>query len=101
MIAVMHEVIYTKNNHKQNIKGYNFVVNRYTYVAIAGAVEAVSYILPLPMLHWTGRRTTSVLLYILSGVALLSILAVPERELIKLALILTSLLTYSMEQSPS
>jgi len=101
MIALMHEIIHTKNKHKQNIIECNFVVNRYTYVAVAGAVEAVSYILPIPMLHCTGRRTTSVLLYILSGVALLSILGVPERELIKLALILTSLLTYSMEQSPS
>jgi len=107
MTAVMHEVIHTKNNHKQNIKGCNFVVNRYIYVAVAGAVEAVSYVLPIPMLQWTGRRTTSVLLYILSGVSLLSILAIPERELIKLALILTYtyfltyLLTYSMEQNPS
>jgi hypothetical protein len=55
-------------------------------VAVAGAVEAVSYILPIFMLRWIGRRTTSVLLYIISGVSLLSILAIPQRELIKLAL---------------
>jgi len=82
-----HGVIHTKNNHKHNIEGCNFVFNRYIYVAVAGAVEAVSYILPIPMLKCTGRRTTSVLLYILSGVSLLSILAIPKCELIKLALI--------------
>jgi hypothetical protein len=91
-----HEVIHTKNNHKQNMKECNFVFNRYIYVAVAGAVEAAGYILSIPMLRWTGRRGTSVLLYILSGVSLLSILVIPERELIKLALIhlLPYLLTY-------
>ena len=65
-------------------------------MAVAGAVEAVSYILPIPMLQRTGRRTTAVLLYALSGVSLLSILAIPQGELIKLALIhlLPYLLTY-------
>jgi hypothetical protein len=82
-----HEVIHTKNNHKHNIKECNFVFNRYIYVAVGGAVEAVSYILPIPVLQRTGRRITSVLLYILSGVSLLSILAIPQCELIKLALI--------------
>jgi len=77
----MHEVIHNKNNHKHNIKGYNFVFNRYIYVAVAGAVEAVSYILPISMSQWMGRRKMSVLLYILSGVSLLSILAIPERKL--------------------
>ncbi|XP_023709704.1 organic cation transporter protein isoform X3 [Cryptotermes secundus] len=56
----------------------NFTADRYLYVAVAGGVEAVSYILPIPMMRWTGRRTTSVLLYIISGAALLSILAIPE-----------------------
>jgi hypothetical protein len=59
----------------------NFVYNRYIYVAIAGAVEAVSYVVPIPMLRWTGRRTTSVVLYVVSGVALLSIISIPEGEL--------------------
>jgi hypothetical protein len=64
-----------------NIKPYNSVCNRYLYVAVAGGVEAVSYVLPIPMMRWAGRRTTSVLLYVISGAALLSILAIPEGEL--------------------
>lgn len=66
-----------------NIKPPNFVCNRFIYVAVAGAVEAVSYVLPIPMLRWTGRRTTSVVLYVVSGAALLSILSIPEGELRK------------------
>ncbi|XP_021933962.1 organic cation transporter protein isoform X2 [Zootermopsis nevadensis] len=56
----------------------NFTADRFVYVAVAGAVEAVSYVLPIPMLRWTGRRTTSVVLYVVSGAALLSILSIPE-----------------------
>lgn len=73
-ILYCHRTIYS-------IKPSNSVCNRYLYVAVAGAVEAVSYILPIPMMRWTGRRTTSVLLYVISGAALLSILAIPEGEL--------------------
>jgi hypothetical protein len=38
----MHEVIHTKNNHKQNNKLCNCVFNRYIYIymAVAAAVEA-------------------------------------------------------------
>jgi hypothetical protein len=68
---------------KKEILRNPFVSNRYLYVAVAGAVEALSYLLPIPMMRWTGRRTTSVLLYILSGVALLSILGIPEGEIRK------------------
>ncbi|KAJ9574200.1 hypothetical protein L9F63_008456 [Diploptera punctata] len=56
----------------------NFTADRYVYVAIAGAVEAVSYLLPIPMLKYSGRRLTSVLLYAVSGAALLSILSIPQ-----------------------
>jgi hypothetical protein len=66
-----------------NIKPPNFMYNRFIYVAVAGAVEAVSYVLPIPMLRWMGRRTTSVVLYVVSGAALLCILAIPEGELRK------------------
>lgn len=68
-----------------NVKPPNFVCDRFVYVAVAGAVEAVSYVLPIPMLRWTGRRTTSVVLYVVSGAALLSILSIPEGELQKVA----------------
>ncbi|KAJ4432080.1 hypothetical protein ANN_20694 [Periplaneta americana] len=60
------------------INADNFTADRYIYVATAGAVEVLSYIMPLPLLRWTGRRQTLGLLYFLSSATLLSILMVPE-----------------------
>ncbi|KAJ4449850.1 hypothetical protein ANN_01256 [Periplaneta americana] len=56
----------------------NFTANKYIYVAVAGAVEAVGYVLPIPMLKFMGRRTTSVVLYFISGVSLLLIIPIPQ-----------------------
>ncbi|KAJ9588506.1 hypothetical protein L9F63_018118, partial [Diploptera punctata] len=61
-----------------NLNADNFTADRYIYVATAGAVEVLSYIMPLPLLRWTGRRQTLALLYFMSSAALLSILTVPE-----------------------
>ncbi|XP_067000282.2 organic cation transporter protein isoform X2 [Anabrus simplex] len=55
----------------------NFTANRYIYIAGAGAAEAVSYVLPIPILRFLGRRPTSFILYLMTGIALLSVLAVP------------------------
>ncbi|PSN45357.1 hypothetical protein C0J52_06542 [Blattella germanica] len=61
-----------------NLNADNFTADRYIYVASAGAVEVLSYVMPLPLLKWTGRRQTLALLYFMSSAALLSILTVPE-----------------------
>lgn len=54
----------------------NFTANRYLYVALNGLVEAPSYILPLLLLSWLGRKTTASILFLVSGSALISILTI-------------------------
>ncbi|XP_066991264.1 organic cation transporter protein isoform X2 [Anabrus simplex] len=56
----------------------NFTADKYIYIAIAGALEAVSYVMPIPILRWVGRRPTSGAMYLVSGISLLSIMAVPR-----------------------
>ncbi|XP_036324369.1 organic cation transporter protein isoform X1 [Rhagoletis pomonella] len=58
----------------------NLSVSRYLYVAITGMVDLPSYLVPVIMLRYTGRRPTTVSLFILTGVALLMVLAVPADQ---------------------
>ncbi|GLH06925.1 Organic cation transporter protein [Gryllus bimaculatus] len=58
----------------------NFTADRYIYTAASGAVEAISYVIPIPILRYIGRRQTSAAMYLLSGAALLSILAIPKES---------------------
>ncbi|XP_018785564.1 PREDICTED: organic cation transporter protein [Bactrocera latifrons] len=56
----------------------NMSVSRFIYVGITGIVDLPSYLLPVIMLRFTGRRTTTMSLFMLTGVALLMVLAVPS-----------------------
>ncbi|KAK6621085.1 hypothetical protein RUM43_011391 [Polyplax serrata] len=58
----------------------NFLTDRYLYGFISGLVEIPSYILPLPLLRFFGRRQTSIGLFYVGGLALLAILAIPRQE---------------------
>lgn len=56
----------------------NFDANRYMYVAITGFVEVPSYIIPIIILRYVGRKQTSLILFLVAGASLLALLAVPE-----------------------
>uniref|UniRef100_A0A1S4N1W3 Major facilitator superfamily (MFS) profile domain-containing protein n=1 Tax=Pediculus humanus subsp. corporis TaxID=121224 RepID=A0A1S4N1W3_PEDHC len=58
----------------------NFLTNRYVYGFVTGLVEIPSYVLPLPLLKFFGRRQTSIALFYLGGFALLTILIIPRHE---------------------
>ncbi|XP_046431975.1 organic cation transporter protein isoform X1 [Neodiprion fabricii] len=58
----------------------NFSANRYLYAFLTGATEIPAYLVPLPLLAIMGRRPVTVLLFSISGVALLSILLIPQAE---------------------
>ncbi|XP_054263783.1 organic cation transporter protein-like isoform X2 [Macrosteles quadrilineatus] len=68
----------------------NFSSNRYVYLALAGLVEAPSYVLPLLILMFLGRKSTAALLFLLSGLALISILLIPQEN--KLLILVVALL---------
>ncbi|XP_049840116.1 organic cation transporter protein isoform X3 [Schistocerca gregaria] len=61
-----------------SLNSQNFSSDRYVYTAVSGAVEIVGYLIPIPLLRVMGRRSTSSLLFFISGVALLLVLPVPE-----------------------
>lgn len=54
----------------------NFTANRYLYVMLNGLVEAPSYIMPLTLLSIFGRKSTASFLFLVSGISLISILAI-------------------------
>lgn len=56
----------------------NLAVSRYLYVAITGMVDLPSYLVPVVMLRYTGRRVTTMSLFFLTGIALLLVLVIPE-----------------------
>ncbi|KAL0266868.1 UNVERIFIED_CONTAM: hypothetical protein PYX00_009302 [Menopon gallinae] len=56
----------------------NFHTNRYIYGFLTGLVEVPSYLLPLPLLKYLGRRYTSIPLFYVGGVALVGILMIPR-----------------------
>ncbi|XP_067616801.1 organic cation transporter protein [Eurosta solidaginis] len=58
----------------------NLSVSRFLYVAITGMVDLPSYLVPVIMLRYIGRRPTTSSLFILTGVALLMVLVVPTGQ---------------------
>lgn len=56
----------------------NMSVSRFIYVAVTGMVDLPSYLVPVILLRFTGRRTTTMSLFMLTGVALIMVLAVPS-----------------------
>lgn len=56
----------------------NLPVSRYLYVAITGFVDIPSYILPVILLRFMGRRHAACGMFIFAGIALLLVLAVPK-----------------------
>lgn len=59
------------------LNGNNFLANEYAYVAVTGLTEVPSYIVPCLMFRWMGRKSVTLLLYLVAGVALLSVLLIP------------------------
>uniref|UniRef100_A0A1B6GK75 Major facilitator superfamily (MFS) profile domain-containing protein n=1 Tax=Cuerna arida TaxID=1464854 RepID=A0A1B6GK75_9HEMI len=68
----------------------NFSSNRYIYMALSGLVEAPSYVLPLIILSWFGRKFTGSLLFFVSGVSLITILFISAEN--KLMILIVALL---------
>ncbi|XP_012262132.2 organic cation transporter protein isoform X2 [Athalia rosae] len=58
----------------------NFSANRYLYTFLTGVSEIPAYLVPLPLLAFMGRRAVTSLLFSISGIALLSILAIPQSD---------------------
>uniref|UniRef100_A0A1B6E2F2 Major facilitator superfamily (MFS) profile domain-containing protein n=2 Tax=Clastoptera arizonana TaxID=38151 RepID=A0A1B6E2F2_9HEMI len=58
----------------------NFTANRYMYVALNGLTEAPSYILPLLLLTFLGRKSAASLLFLVCGSALISILSLSPED---------------------
>lgn len=56
-------------------------VNRYLFVAITGCVDIPSYLLPIILLRFMGRKYTTLSLYFLAGVPLLAVLLVPSNNI--------------------
>ncbi|XP_017856177.1 PREDICTED: organic cation transporter protein [Drosophila arizonae] len=56
----------------------NFSVSRYLYIVATGVVDIPSYVVPVIMLRYTGRRITTMFLFMLTGVSLLLVLSVPS-----------------------
>ncbi|XP_036673347.3 organic cation transporter protein [Drosophila suzukii] len=55
----------------------NMSVSRYLYIIGTGLVDIPSYLVPVVMLRFAGRRLTTMLLFIWTGVSLLLVLSVP------------------------
>ncbi|EDW67546.1 organic cation transporter protein [Drosophila virilis] len=55
----------------------NLSVSRYLYIIATGVVDIPSYLVPVIMLRYTGRRITTMFLFMWTGVSLLLVLAVP------------------------
>ncbi|XP_055370812.1 organic cation transporter protein [Condylostylus longicornis] len=56
----------------------NLAANRYMYVAITGLVDIPSYILPMILLKFMGRRKAATTMFAIAGISLLLVLAVPQ-----------------------
>lgn len=63
------------------LNAQNMDVNRYLFVAITGCVDIPSYILPIILLRFMGRKYTTLSLYFLAGVPLLAVLLVPSNNI--------------------
>ncbi|XP_015037369.2 organic cation transporter protein isoform X2 [Drosophila pseudoobscura] len=55
----------------------NLSVSRYLYIVATGLVDIPSYLVPVIMLRFTGRRITTMFLFMWTGVSLLLVLSVP------------------------
>ncbi|KAH8312740.1 hypothetical protein KR044_012612 [Drosophila immigrans] len=55
----------------------NLKVSRYLYIIATGVVDIPSYLVPVIMLRFTGRRITTMFLFMWTGISLLLVLSVP------------------------
>ncbi|XP_068157504.1 organic cation transporter protein [Drosophila tropicalis] len=55
----------------------NLSVSRYLYIVATGVVDIPSYLVPVIMLRFTGRRITTSFLFLWTGISLLLVLSVP------------------------
>ncbi|GAB0091497.1 organic cation transporter protein [Sergentomyia squamirostris] len=62
------------------INADNLSANRYLYVAFTGLVDIPAYIIPIFILKYSGRRMSSFGLYLMAGLSLLAVLAVPKEQ---------------------
>lgn len=58
----------------------NFSTNRIIYIAMVGLFEIPSCIVPIAILKYFGRRSTSLLLFYAAGISLLTIFVIPTDE---------------------
>lgn len=62
------------------MNGQNFDVGRYVYPFLSGIIEILSNVAPIPMLGVVGRKTCSIMLFITTGISLLSIMFLPRSK---------------------
>ncbi|XP_067000312.1 organic cation transporter protein [Anabrus simplex] len=55
----------------------NFGSDPVIYAAVSGVVEALGYVVPIFVLHWTGRRVAISFAQLISGALLLTTIAIP------------------------
>ncbi|XP_015172993.1 PREDICTED: organic cation transporter protein-like [Polistes dominula] len=67
----------------------NFSANRYLYILVMGITEVPAYLIPTPILIYVGRKQACAVMYSLTALLLLSILAIPAKE--TLAIIIVAL----------
>ncbi|KAI4498563.1 hypothetical protein M0802_006269 [Mischocyttarus mexicanus] len=67
----------------------NFSANRYIYILVMGITEIPAYFIPTPILMYAGRRQACAVMYSLTAILLISILAIPANE--TLAIIIVAL----------
>lgn len=56
----------------------NFEVNKYLYVGLNGLAEVPGYLLPLFLLTYFGRKSSSIALCFVAGIAMLVIIVLPQ-----------------------
>ncbi|KAH8381602.1 hypothetical protein KR093_009132 [Drosophila rubida] len=59
------------------LNAQNLSVSRYLYIIATGVVDIPSYLVPVIMLRFTGRRITTMFLFMWTGISLLLVLSVP------------------------
>ncbi|XP_014606015.1 PREDICTED: organic cation transporter protein-like [Polistes canadensis] len=67
----------------------NFSANRYLYILVMGITEVPAYLIPTPILIFAGRKQACSVMYSLTALLLLSILAISAKE--TLAIIIVAL----------
>lgn len=65
----------------------NFSANRYLYILVMGITEVPAYLIPTPILMFAGRKQACAVMYSLTALLLLSILAISAKETLTIIIV--------------